>query len=66
MPVCEVHVIQGPGGIVLKVTVGACPGSTVTYRNSIENAVLKADPLPAPRDPALFDRELKFLFNPPE
>lgn len=66
MPVCEVHVIQGPGGLVLNVTVGACQGSTVAYRNSIENAVRKADPLPAPGDTALFDRELKFLFNPTE
>jgi colicin import membrane protein len=65
MPVCEVHVIQGPGGIVLDVTFGACPGSTAAYRKSIEHAVLKADPLPAPEDPALFDRELKFLFKPP-
>ena len=66
MPLCEVQVIQGPGGIVLDVTFGACPGSTAGYRKSIENAVLKADPLPEPGDPALFERDLKFLFNPTE
>ena len=66
MPLCEVHVTQGPSGIVLEIAFGACPGSTATYRNSIENAVRKADPLPAPGDPALFERKLKFLFKPTE
>ena len=64
MPVCEVHVLQGPGGIILDVTFGACGGSTATYRASIENAVYKAEPLPKPEDPSLFERELTFLFNP--
>ena len=66
MPICEVHVVQGPGGIILDVTFGACGGSTATYRASIENAVYRADPLPKPGDAALFERELTFLFNPNE
>ena len=66
MPVCEVNVLQGPGGIILDVTFGACGGSTATYRASIENAVYKAEPLPKPGDPALFERNLTFLFNPTE
>ena len=66
IPLCEVKVVQGPGGIILDVTFGACSGSTQTYRASIENAVYKAEPLPKPGDPALFDREIKFLFNPTE
>jgi len=64
MPVCEVHVVQGPGGIILDVNFGDCGGSTTTYRASIENAVYKAEPLPEPEDPELFERELNFFFNP--
>ncbi len=66
MPDCEVRVTQGPGGIILEVSFGTCPGSSKTYRSSIENAVYKADPLPKPGDPSLFDRELiiQFQFNP--
>ena len=66
MPVCEVRVLQGPGGIILDVTFGACGGSTALYRASIEKAVYNAEPLPKPGDDALFERELKFLFNPAE
>jgi len=64
MPICEVHVVQGPGGVILDVIFGACGGSTGTYRASIENAVYKAEPLPDPGAPALFEREMTFLFNP--
>lgn len=64
MPDCEVRVLQGPGGIILDVTFGACSGGTNTYRASIENAVYKAEPLPKPGDPALFERELIIEFKP--
>jgi colicin import membrane protein len=64
MPDCEVRVMQGPGGIILDVSFGACQGGTTTYRLSIENAVYKAEPLPKPGDPSLFERELIILFNP--
>jgi hypothetical protein len=64
MPVCEVLVEQGPGGIILDVAFGSCDGSTATYRQSILNAVYKAEPLPSPGDPELFERELNFYFNP--
>ncbi len=64
MPTCEVRVLQGPGGIILDVTFGSCPGGTATYRASIENAVYKAEPLPKPSDPALFDREIMVSFKP--
>jgi colicin import membrane protein len=66
MPVCELKVIQGPGGLILDVTFGSCSGGTPTYRASIENAVYKAEPLPKPGDPALFERDLKILFSPSE
>ncbi len=66
MPDCEIRVIQGPGGFILKVSFGSCPGWDKTYLSSIENAVYKADPLPEPSDPSLFERELifHFQFNP--
>ncbi len=63
MPDCEVRVIQGPGGFILDVRVGTCPGGSKIYRSSIEKAVLKADPLPKPGDPSLFERELNIIFN---
>ena len=66
MPACEVHVVQGPGGIILDMDFGACSGSTAKYRASIKNAVYKAEPLPKPGDPALFERELTFTFHPGE
>jgi len=64
MPDCELTVIQEPGGIILDVSFGQCTGGSPTYRKSIENAVYKAEPLPEPGDPSLFERELKILFNP--
>ena len=63
MPICEVHVVQGPGGIILDVSFGACRGSSARYRASIEKAVYKAEPLPKPVAPALFEQELTFMFN---
>ena len=62
-PLCEVQVVQGPGGIILDVTFGSCPG-TREYRLSVEAAVLKSDPLPAPEDPSLFERNLNLQFKP--
>ena len=64
MPQCEVLIEQGPGGIILKVDIGACDGGTSTYRTSIENAVWRSDPLPSPADPELFERRLKLEFKP--
>ncbi len=62
-PECEVHVVQGPGGIILDVTFGRCPG-TREYRLSVEQAVLKSDPLPKPDDPELFERDINIIFKP--
>ena len=66
MPLCKVHVEQGPGGIILDVAFGPCSGSTAAYRASIENAVYKSEPLPTPGDPELFEREINFYFDPEE
>jgi colicin import membrane protein len=64
MPDCRLKVLQGPGGIILDVSFGTCTGGSPTYRDSIEKAVYKAEPLPKPGDPSLFERELDILFKP--
>jgi colicin import membrane protein len=60
---CEVNVTQAPSGTVLRVQVGACNGDQAV-RQSIENAVQRASPLPLPSDMRLFDRNLRFIFKP--
>ena len=62
-PSCIVRVKQGPGGIILDVTFGNCPG-TREYRLSVEAAVLKSDPLPTPEDPELFQTDIELEFKP--
>jgi colicin import membrane protein len=60
---CEVRVTQAQGGTVTKVEVGRC-NRDETVRQSIEDAVYRASPLPQPADPALFDRNLTITFRP--
>jgi colicin import membrane protein len=60
---CVVHVTQVPGGSVTSVKVGDCNGDAAV-RQSIEDAVIRASPLPPPPDPALFERELDIRFKP--
>ena len=62
---CTIKVQQQPGGEVTNVSFGACNGDA-TIQRSIESAVYKASPLPAPRDPSVFDRNLTLLFKPEE
>jgi colicin import membrane protein len=62
---CEVKVAQATGGTVLSVEVGRCNGDSAV-RASIEAAVQRASPLPAPPDPRLFERNLLFNFKPTE
>lgn len=60
---CEVMVTQSPNGTVLRVQVGQCNGDQAV-RQSIENAVQRASPLPLPPDSRLFERNLRFIFKP--
>ena len=60
---CIVNIRQLPGGEVVSVSIGAC-NADATVRRSIEAAVYKASPLPAPRDPSVFDRNLRLEFRP--
>jgi colicin import membrane protein len=60
---CVVLVTQMPGGDVVNARVTECNGDAAVVR-SIEIAVLRSSPLPLPPDPALFERNLKFVFKP--
>ena len=60
---CVLKVTQLPGGTIAGVSIGACNGDAAV-RQSIEDAVLRASPLPPPPDPALFDRNLEIEFKP--
>ena len=60
---CVLHVTQAPGGQVTQVTIGECNGDQAV-RQSLEDAVYRASPLPPPPDPALFDRNLRINFKP--
>ena len=62
---CIVNVRQLPGGEVVDVRFGRCNGDE-TVKRSIESAVYKSSPLPAPRDPRVFDRSLTLTFKPKE
>ena len=60
---CMVYVTQVPGGEVTQVRIEQCNGDQAV-RESIEEAVHRASPLPPPPDPALFDRNLRIDFKP--
>jgi len=62
---CRVEVTQIPGGEVTGARVTQCNGDAAV-RQSIENAVYRASPLPDPPDPALFLRTFVFEFKPDE
>ena len=62
---CVISVKQTPGGVVTDVNIESCNGDA-TIRRSIEAAVRKASPLPAPRDPSVFDRDIRLTFRPEE
>jgi colicin import membrane protein len=62
---CTLFVSQAPGGTVIDVKLGACNGDQ-SVRESIVNAVYRASPLPAPRDPRAFERRLEIVFRPTE
>jgi colicin import membrane protein len=64
-PEAEFDVIQLPGGEVLGAKLKRGSGNTA-YDNAVERAILKAQPLPKPPDPALFTRELNLTFRPQE
>jgi len=60
---CKVHVVLGEGGTVLDAVASECNGDAA-FKRSVEAAVLKSSPFPAPTDLTLFDRNLNFEFEP--
>ena len=60
---CHVYITQVPGGDIVNVKLGSCNGDDAT-RQSILDAAYRASPLPAPPDPALFERDLDIEFIP--
>lgn len=60
---CKVHVTQIPGGEVVRVEVRTSSGN-IAFDRSVEEAVLRASPLPVPKDPALFNRHIVITFEP--
>ena len=59
---CITFVTQIPGGEVIAVRFETCGGGEA-FRQSIENAIRNASPLPPPPQPALFDREIRLVFR---
>ncbi len=62
---CLVSITQLPSGEVTAAKVTKCNGDGPA-KESIENAVYRASPLPLPPDPALFERSLVIHFHPDE
>lgn len=60
---CTVNVVQANNGRILRVEITQSSGN-VAFDRSVEQAVLRASPLPVPKHRAVFDREVIFLFNP--
>lgn len=66
-PEAEFEVVLLPGGEVLGARLKRASGNAA-YDNAVERAILRAQPLPLPADPALFKdfRELNLRFRPQE
>ncbi|WP_130617696.1 cell envelope integrity protein TolA [Dyella amyloliquefaciens] len=61
---CIVHIVQLPGGDVMSAKVdSSCPYDEAGKR-SIENAVLRAQPLPYKGFESVFQRQIDFTFRP--
>lgn len=61
---CVVKVQLLPGGSVVSAKVIKTCGGGIALDDSLEKAVLKSDPLPMPKNPDDFDRNLTFRFVP--
>ncbi len=60
---CQIKVNQIPGGGVIDVSIGSPCNASAVVRNSIINAVKKADPLPYTGFETVFERRLNFIFQ---
>ena len=60
---CVVRVSQIPGGEVVQAVIQVSSGN-IAFDRSVEDAVLRSAPLPVPKDPSLFDRNIVITFEP--
>lgn len=60
---CALNITQIPGGDVIGVTIGSPCNADQATRNSIEQAVMKAAPLPYQGYEKVFQRSIKFSFK---
>ena len=60
---CTLNITQIPGGDVIGVTIGSPCNADQATRNSIEQAVMKAAPLPYQGYEKVFQRSIKFNFK---
>jgi len=61
---CIVSVTQVPGGEVTDVRVNSCSINDEAFRQSVEDAVYRATPLPLPPASVPFERKLELTFAP--
>lgn len=61
---CKVRIKQVIGGYIKEVAIVKCSGGSDQFRKSVEEAVWKSDPLPAPPDDDVFLPEFILNFNP--
>lgn len=61
---CKVRIKQVIGGYIKEVAIVKCNGGNDQFRKSVEEAVWKSDPLPAPPDDDVFLPEFILNFNP--
>lgn len=61
--ICMLHIVQAPGGMVLSVKVDASCPFDEPGRRSIENAVLRSQPLPYKGFEQVFQRNLHLRFK---
>ena len=60
---CVVRVTQIPGGKVVEVEIQTSSGDA-EFNRSVQDAGLRTSPLPVPKDPSLFDRNILVMFEP--
>lgn len=61
---CKVRVTQAPGGLVLNVVVKPSASCDADMQQSVERAVMKADPLPKAPSKRVYERIINFTFEP--
>jgi colicin import membrane protein len=61
---CKVEVTQARTGTVLDVYVVPSTSCNASMQDSVLRAVKRADPLPRPKDPSIFDSQIHFTFDP--